>query len=40
VLVVGAGGTGSSALLYLAGLGIGKLGIMDADIVDKSNLHR
>ena len=40
VLVVGAGGTGSPALLYLAALGIGHLGIMDNDVVDKSNLHR
>lgn len=39
-MVVGAGGLGSPALLYLAGAGIGKLGIMDGDEVDESNLHR
>ena len=40
VLMVGAGGLGSPALLYLAGLGIGKIGIADYDRVDLSNLHR
>jgi len=40
VLVIGAGGTGSPALFYLAALGIGHLGIVDNDKVDKSNLHR
>jgi molybdopterin/thiamine biosynthesis adenylyltransferase/rhodanese-related sulfurtransferase len=40
VLVVGAGGLGSPALLYLAAAGIGTLGVLDADVVDESNLQR
>ncbi len=40
VLLVGAGGLGSPASLYLAAAGVGKLGIVDADVVDASNLQR
>jgi molybdopterin/thiamine biosynthesis adenylyltransferase/rhodanese-related sulfurtransferase len=40
VLLIGAGGLGSPASLYLAAAGIGTLGIIDADIVDESNLQR
>jgi adenylyltransferase/sulfurtransferase len=40
VLVVGAGGLGSPALMYLAAAGVGTLGVIDYDIVDESNLQR
>ena len=40
VVCIGAGGLGSSALLYLAAAGIGRIGIVDNDLVEKSNLQR
>jgi sulfur-carrier protein adenylyltransferase/sulfurtransferase len=40
ILLLGAGGLGSPASLYLAAAGVGHIGIVDADIVDESNLQR
>ena len=40
IIIIGAGGLGSSCIMHLAGAGVGKICIIDNDVVDEQNLHR
>lgn len=40
IAIIGAGGIGCPLAIYLAGAGVGKIGLFDSDVVDVTNLHR